>query len=122
MLTSGQQKTALEGAKELAVYQNRVNESLVIMAGGGVRAANIKELIQTSGVTQVHARATDPAVFKELVDELRKLSPKPDILPFIKPQEIAPEETKAIVDAKMDDPEEGQVENEEEEASIGKRS
>lgn len=53
------------------------------MAGGGVRAANIKELINTSGVTRVHARATDPVVFKELVDELRKLSPKP--VPVIKP-------------------------------------
>ena len=55
------------------------------MAGGGVRAANIKELVNVSGVTQVHARATDPAVFKELVDELRKFSPKPDLFPFIKP-------------------------------------
>lgn len=45
VLTSGHQKTALEGSASLAKYLARVGDKLTIMAGGTVRAENIKALV-----------------------------------------------------------------------------
>ncbi len=47
------------------------------MAGGGVRAENVKEIIEHSGVRRVHARATDPNIFLDLVNTLRSFASKP---------------------------------------------
>jgi copper homeostasis protein len=64
VLTSGHQKTALAGAGSLAKYLVRVSGRLSIMAGGTVRAENVKALVAQSGVTQIHSRATDLDVFR----------------------------------------------------------
>lgn len=59
------------------------------MAGGSVRAENIKEIIKESGVVAVHSRATDNHVFKSLQGALREVAPSPLSVPFTKP--IIPE-------------------------------
>lgn len=59
VLTSGQKKTAIEGAKELAEYYQSGAGKIKIMAGGTVRGENVQELVAQSGVNQVHSRATD---------------------------------------------------------------
>lgn len=56
VLSSGAAATALEGAATLAAMGARAGRSLRIVAGGGVRAHNVLELVQRSGVREVHAR------------------------------------------------------------------
>jgi copper homeostasis protein len=38
-----------------------------VLAGGSVRGSNVQELVQRSGVRQVHARATDPGILRDVV-------------------------------------------------------
>jgi copper homeostasis protein len=45
VLTSGHKRTALEGAQDLKGYLERSNGRIKIMAGGTVRAENIKALV-----------------------------------------------------------------------------
>lgn len=64
VLTSGQKRTALEGAATLAKLVEWAAGRIIILAGGGVRAANIAELMVTSGVTEFHtaAKLTQPDI------------------------------------------------------------
>jgi len=62
LLTSGQATSAVEGTALLTSLIRHAKGRIQIMAGGGVRAPNVVELVQNSGVTQVHARATEPGV------------------------------------------------------------
>ncbi|PZF75005.1 copper homeostasis protein CutC [Taibaiella soli] len=64
VLTSGQKRTALEGAATLAQLVQWANGRIIILAGGGVRAANIAELMVTSGVNEFHtaAKMTQPDI------------------------------------------------------------
>jgi copper homeostasis protein CutC len=43
----------------------------VILAGGGVRAHNVREIIARTGVREVHARFVDSAQMKALVAAAR---------------------------------------------------
>lgn len=71
VLTSGHAPTALEGAATLARLVERAGTRLTILAGGSVRAANVKAIVTASGVREVHGRATDAAVFAALVRAAR---------------------------------------------------
>jgi copper homeostasis protein len=62
VLTSGHASSAAEGADMLARLRTRAAGRIEILAGGGVRAPNVAELVRRSGVHQVHARATEVAV------------------------------------------------------------
>lgn len=77
VLTSGHAPTALEGAATLARHVNRAGALLTILAGGSVRAANVAALVSASGVREVHARATDPAIFAALVRCVRSAALRP---------------------------------------------
>lgn len=55
ILTSGGEKTALEGADTLARLQNRYGKQIEILAGSGIRAGNVQELIAKTKITQVHS-------------------------------------------------------------------
>jgi copper homeostasis protein len=55
VLTSGQAKTAPEGAATIAKLVEQANGRIEIIAGSGVRPHNVQQLIQETGVTQVHA-------------------------------------------------------------------
>jgi len=56
VLTSGGAPTASEGADVLAALVERAGDRLGILAGGGVRANNVRDIIERSGVREVHAR------------------------------------------------------------------
>ncbi len=55
ILTSGQQRTAPEGAALIADLQNRAAQRIVIMPGSGVRDANILSLARQTGCTEFHS-------------------------------------------------------------------
>lgn len=56
ILTSGGASTAMVGADAIARLARLAGEAMTIVAGGGVRAAHVAELVRIAGVTEVHAR------------------------------------------------------------------
>lgn len=56
VLTSGGAGTAIEGADRIAMLVARARRQVVVIAGGGVRAPHVGELVQRTGVHEVHAR------------------------------------------------------------------
>jgi copper homeostasis protein len=56
VLTSGGAATAAEGVEALAALVERAGERLCILAGGGVRASNVRDTVERTGVREVHAR------------------------------------------------------------------
>jgi copper homeostasis protein len=70
VLTSGQAATALDGAATLNALRQRAGDRLTILAGGNVRGSNVRELVQRTELRQVHARATDPAIVRDVVRAL----------------------------------------------------
>ncbi|AMW06602.1 hypothetical protein GEMMAAP_06090 [Gemmatimonas phototrophica] len=71
VLTSGQAATALDGAATLNALRQRAGDRLTILAGGNVRGTNVRELVQRSEVRQVHARAADPAIVRDVIRALQ---------------------------------------------------
>ena len=57
VLTSGQKSTAIQGA-DLIYQMVKQSRSISILAGSGVNASNVMELIQQTGVQEVHASAS----------------------------------------------------------------
>jgi copper homeostasis protein len=58
VLTSGGASTAIVGADAIAKLARQTGDAMTLIAGGGVRAAHVAELIEVSGVSEVHARPT----------------------------------------------------------------
>lgn len=71
VLTSGHAPTALEGVATLARHVQRAAGRITILAGGTVRGENVKRIVEGSGVTEVHARATDPSVIAALATVIK---------------------------------------------------
>lgn len=61
VLTSGGAPTALEGAAAIGALVRAAGPHLSIIAGGGVRPHNVTQLMQLTGVREVHARLATPA-------------------------------------------------------------
>ncbi len=59
LLTSGQQSTAFEGIPFLRRLQEQSAGRLIIMPGSGVNENNARQIIQQTGVTEIHGSATD---------------------------------------------------------------
>lgn len=55
ILTSGQQKTAPEGAGLIAQLVKAAEDRIIVMPGSGVRAGNIKELAEQTGAREFHS-------------------------------------------------------------------
>jgi copper homeostasis protein len=70
VLTAGHAPTALAGAPRLRAWQARAGDRLEVMAGGGVRADHARALVHTGGLRALHARGTDPAIIRDLVQAL----------------------------------------------------
>ncbi|MBR3946735.1 MAG: copper homeostasis protein CutC [Bacteroidales bacterium] len=66
ILTSGQRKTAPEGADNLREIQKQANGRIKILAGSGVNSQNVADLIQATGVSEVHSSC------KHTVENLQK--------------------------------------------------
>ena len=72
VLTAGQAPTAVEGAGTLATLVRQAESRIGIVAGGGVRAHNVGELVRRTRVTEVHSRTPVDAVqVRKLVERLR---------------------------------------------------
>lgn len=54
ILTSGGKPDAMRGAARIAQLQNKAGERIGIMAGGGIRASNVRALALKTGVREVH--------------------------------------------------------------------
>ncbi len=67
VLTSGQADTALDGAAQLQALQLQAGDRLTILAGGGVRGHNVRDVVARSGVREVHANGTNAAIVQELL-------------------------------------------------------
>ncbi|HEY4900990.1 MAG TPA: copper homeostasis protein CutC [Terriglobales bacterium] len=70
VLTSGQKKTALEGGDLLHRLIARAGPRIELMAGGGVRSHNVRQLVEATRCTQVHMTA-----FSAQVDSSTSNSP-----------------------------------------------
>lgn len=57
ILTSGQNKTALEGAHLLKSLVTQADNRIAIMAGAGINLDNLLPLLQQSAVTEIHLSA-----------------------------------------------------------------
>ncbi|MCW3463617.1 copper homeostasis protein CutC [Chitinophaga nivalis] len=57
ILTSGARNTAVEGASLLKDLFLRADDRIAIMAGSGVRANNIAQLVKTTGLSEFHTTA-----------------------------------------------------------------
>lgn len=56
VLTSGGAATAAEGAPMLARLVTQAGGRLIVLAGGGIRAHNVADLVHATGVREVHAK------------------------------------------------------------------
>jgi copper homeostasis protein len=56
VLTSGGAATAAEGLSSLRELVETAGDDIVILAGGGVRSQNVVEIVDETGVSEVHAR------------------------------------------------------------------
>ncbi|MBM3973852.1 MAG: copper homeostasis protein CutC [Planctomycetes bacterium] len=59
VLTSGQAASAPAGAAVIRAFVQQARDRLIVMAGAGVRAENVRELVAMSGVREVHLSATN---------------------------------------------------------------
>ena len=55
VLTSGQADTALEGVGLLGELVARAAGRITVLAGGGIRASNVRRILAATGVTEIHA-------------------------------------------------------------------
>ena len=65
VLTSGGARTALEGADTIARLVDLAGDRITIVAGGGIREDNVREIIARTGVSEVHARIGSAAAGAE---------------------------------------------------------
>lgn len=68
VLTSGGARTAAESLGMLADLVRRADTHLLVIAGGGVREHNVRDIVSRSGVREVHARFTPD--FQKMVGTL----------------------------------------------------
>ena len=61
VLTSGGAPSALAGAEEIARLVERADGRITVIAGGGIRENNVREIIDRTGVVEVHARISSLA-------------------------------------------------------------
>lgn len=58
VLTSGGAPSALEGVATIGALVKRAGGAIAVMAGGSVREEHVQEVVQRSGVSEVHVRGT----------------------------------------------------------------
>jgi copper homeostasis protein len=56
VLTSGGAPTAAEGVDTIARLARRVGDRMIVMAGGSLTASNVAEIVDATGVREVHVR------------------------------------------------------------------
>ena len=71
VLTSGGARSAMEGIDQLASMVEHAGDRITIIAAGGIRAHNVREVIERTGVREVHARFENEGQMRQLVDAAR---------------------------------------------------
>jgi copper homeostasis protein len=71
VLTSGGAPTAREGMEVIAALVSQARERVSIIAGGGIREHNVREVIARTGAHEVHGRLIDEAQMRGLVKVVR---------------------------------------------------
>ena len=71
VLTSGGATTAMEGADVIAALVDQARDRIAIIAGGGIREHNVRDLIARTGVREVHTRFVGEARMRNLIDVVR---------------------------------------------------
>jgi len=56
VLTSAGANTALEGAAGIAALVRQARGRIVVVAGGGIRENNVRQVVALTGVNEIHAR------------------------------------------------------------------
>jgi len=72
VLTSGGAATAVESVDLIAALVGQARERITVIAGGGIREHNVRDVIARTGVREVHARLIDEGQMRGLVDVVRK--------------------------------------------------
>jgi len=72
VLTSGGAATAVEGVDLIAALVGQARGRITVIAGGGIREPNARDVIARTGVREVHARLIDEGQMRGLVDVVRK--------------------------------------------------
>jgi copper homeostasis protein len=70
--TSGGAPTAREAVDVIAALVLQARERVSIVAGGGIREHNVREVIARTGVHEVHGRLIDEAQMRGLVNAVRR--------------------------------------------------
>ena len=68
VLTSGGKSTALDGVDLIAKLVDQARDRITIVAGGGIRESNVREVVERTRVREVHSRFVDEAGMKRLVE------------------------------------------------------
>lgn len=68
VLTSGGATTASEGADAIAALVDQARGRIAVIAGGGIRAHNVRDVIARTGVGEIHTRFIDEPGMRSLVD------------------------------------------------------
>lgn len=55
VLTSGGESTCLQGRETIAQLVRQAQDRIVIMPGGGIKPGNARSLVDSTGVTEIHA-------------------------------------------------------------------
>ncbi|HMG71091.1 MAG TPA: copper homeostasis protein CutC [Gemmatimonadaceae bacterium] len=71
VLTSGGAATALEGMDVVAALADQAGDRIAVVAAGGIREHNVRDVIARTGVCEVHARLIDEAQMRGLVDAVK---------------------------------------------------
>ncbi|HEV8400812.1 MAG TPA: copper homeostasis protein CutC [Gemmatimonadales bacterium] len=71
VLTSGGAASAPEGAAKIAELVRVAAGRIGIMAGGGVNASNVAELVRATGVREVHLSTKDAEKIRRVVESVR---------------------------------------------------
>jgi copper homeostasis protein len=57
VLTSGGEAVALDGAERIAEFVEQAGSTIVVMAGAGINASNVRDVVERSHVRELHASA-----------------------------------------------------------------
>jgi copper homeostasis protein len=71
ILTSGGTSTALSGVDVIARLVDQAADHITIVAGGGIREHNVRDVIAGTRVTEVHSRFVDELSMRRLVSAAR---------------------------------------------------
>lgn len=71
VLTSGGAPSAVEGIATIAALVRQARDRIGIIAGGGVRPHNVREIVARTGVTEVHSRFIDRDGTRRFIEAVR---------------------------------------------------